>query len=102
MERVSALQIPVQLELCEKKNGISLRTHIGTVYFNEGTSASHVCEHVMRRQNTVTGIWLLQIRQPGAEGGHETVKDSKHRLEDGSEYVAMYYNGPDIFLMLPT
>ncbi|KAK2176290.1 hypothetical protein NP493_672g00013 [Ridgeia piscesae] len=102
MERLSALQIPVRLELSEKKNGISLRTHIGTMYFNEGTSPSQVCEHVMKRQNTVTGIWLLQIQKPGAEGGYETVTDKKHCLRDGSQYVAMYYNGPDIFLMLPT
>ena len=76
-----------------------------TMYFPEGTPASEVCRYVNQKQNSKTGIWLLQWKVSNPEyyndvedGSYVLIKDSKHRLEEEKRYCVMYYNGPDMFL----
>lgn len=80
------------------------RIVIGTMYFPAGTSVNEVARHVMKRQETTSGIWLIQMRvsQPELydnvqDGCYVNVRDSKHQLED-KQYTAMYYNGPNMFI----
>lgn len=117
--RMTALQIPVRLQKLQKGKSSATnsterrRTHCGTVYFPEGTTANEVCEYISRKQQSATasfGLWLLQIAtgdvkdgQPEQtdDGSYTNVKDSKYRLKDGPKYVALHYTGPDIYLVQP-
>ena len=60
----------------------------------------------MKRQKTTSGIWLIQMRVSDPENYENVedkfyvnVKDSKHRLEEEKSYSAMFYNGPNMFIM---
>ena len=82
------------------------RTIIGTVYFREGTAANEVARYVMKRQQTTSGIWLVQkrVEDPSKhtnveDGCYVNVRDSKYKLQDGEQYSAMFYNGPNVFIM---
>ena len=81
------------------------RKHICTMYFPEGTPASEVCRYVNVKQNSKSGIWLLQLKVSNPDfyadvedGCYVLIKDSKHRLEADKQYAVMFYNGPEIFL----
>lgn len=85
-----------------------LRAHHGVVYLPEGTTANNACIHITERQKVATGsagIWLLQSRPLDAQGNpmdgtdFQNIKDSKHLLSESNEYAALYYTGPDIYLM---
>ena len=83
-----------------------VRYHMGTIYFPEGTTANQVCRRVMDRQKTTSGLWLMQTRVKNPhlhsgsleDGEYAPIRDSKHVLQDGTEYVILFYNGPPIFL----
>ena len=82
------------------------RNIIGTVYFREGTAVNEVARYIMKRQQTTSGIWLIQkrVKDPSKynnveDGCYVNVRDSKHKLQDDEPYSAMFYNGPDMFIM---
>ena len=106
----------VRLQKLEKKDKAaksspSIRKHIGTTYFIEGTTANEVCVHITKSQKNDFGLWLLQISKEDDSSiiassddvdsaKYETVKDSKHVLRDGVHYVALHYSGADVELVL--
>jgi len=110
------LHIPITLQKLERADPSSKdsstqrpRSHYGMVYFPQGTTANQASEYIASRQSKVTGatgIWLLLIKsedgsESDADGGFVRVRDSKHELKDGNQYIALFYNGPDIFLIKP-
>jgi len=77
-----------------------------------GTTANQACEHIsekQRRKTGETGLWLLQTKSATATdggsgdadtgGGFVNIRDGKHKLIDGNQYTALYYTGPDMYLM---
>ena len=112
------LQVAIEkMEHQGKSNAVSqIRTHIGTSYFPEGTTANSVCLHVSskmaslsKKPNAAMGLWILQVHVPPEErhlykdledGTYATVRDSKHTLREGQKYVALNYTGgPDIVIL---
>ncbi|ESN90257.1 hypothetical protein HELRODRAFT_194647 [Helobdella robusta] len=108
MDIPDSVHIPVSLQKLERKEGSAdpserQRQQFGTIYFPEGTTTNYACVYITERQRSSlgpTGIWLLQSRPlDQTEKSFENIKDSKHELKEGLEYVALYYTGPDIFLI---
>jgi hypothetical protein len=117
---MEVLHIPVTLQKLEKSGprdirpGEQHRVHVGTSYFQAGTTVNEVLIFISERQRKVTGgmgFWLLQRAAANPSIGNSagdvvdgdaftTIKDSKHCLQDdGTRYVALHYTSPDIFLM---
>lgn len=111
------MQVAIEkLERQGKASAVSeIRSHIGTTYFPEGTTANNVCLHISNKMASLSkkgsagiGIWILQVHVPPEErhlykdledGTYATVKDSKHTLREGQKYVALNYTGgPDIVI----
>lgn len=101
---MEVLHIPVTLQKLDKGGNVTSkrhRSHIGTTYFEAGTTVNDVLTFISERQRRSTGgtgLWLLQTATD--PDNCSTIKDSKHRLEDdGTRYLAVYYSGgPDIFI----
>ena len=61
----------------------------------------------MERQQTTTGVWLLQIKLQDIEdartededdSAYLLVRDPNYTLKRGIEYSALYYNGPTVIV----
>ena len=84
------------------------RKHIGTIYFPQGTTANEVCVKVQKREKKEFGLWLFQqkIKDSNAQSrgiddsDYVTIKDSKHVLQDNTQYIVIHYSGMAIELAM--